>query len=93
VVKWFDPERGLGAIPPDGGGRDAVAHRSAVHGDTDRLLVACSRVCFDITQDTAKRSHKTGPTGVAAIRTAQAESCTASSAPTMNNIDPARREG
>jgi CspA family cold shock protein len=50
VVKWFDPEQGLGAIAQDGGG-DAVAHRSAVRGDADRVLVAGSRVCFDVTQD------------------------------------------
>lgn len=51
VVKWFDPERGLGIITPDGGGRDAVAHHLAVHGDVDRVLVVGSRVCFGITQD------------------------------------------
>ncbi|MGX1916151.1 cold-shock protein [Streptomyces phaeochromogenes] len=51
VVKWFDPERGLGAIAQDGEGIDAVAHRSAVHGDADRVLAAGSRVRFDVTQD------------------------------------------
>ncbi|MDQ1033034.1 cold shock CspA family protein [Streptomyces umbrinus] len=51
VVKWFDPERGVGAIAQDGAGWEAVAHRSAVHGDADRVLVAGSRVCFDVTQD------------------------------------------
>ncbi|WP_405506308.1 cold-shock protein [Streptomyces purpurascens] len=50
MVKWFDPEQGLGAIAQDGGG-DAVAHRSAVRGDADRVLAAGSRVCFDVTQD------------------------------------------
>lgn len=53
VVKWFDPDRGMGAIAPDGGGLDAVVHRSAIHGDADRTMVAGQQVCFDLTQDTA----------------------------------------
>ncbi|WP_405541076.1 cold shock domain-containing protein [Streptomyces phaeochromogenes] len=51
VVKWFDPERDVGAITQDGGSWEAVAHRSAVHGDADRVLVAGHRVRFDVTQD------------------------------------------
>ncbi|WAU78561.1 cold shock domain-containing protein (plasmid) [Streptomyces sp. Qhu-G9] len=51
VVKWFDPERGVGAITQDGGGWEAVAHRSAVHGDADRVLVAGHRVRFDVRAD------------------------------------------
>ncbi|MEV5434131.1 cold shock domain-containing protein [Streptomyces sp. NPDC052701] len=53
VVKWFDPEWGLGVIVQDGGGFDAVAYRSAVRGDAERELVAGKRVCFDVTQDAA----------------------------------------
>jgi cold shock CspA family protein len=53
VVKWFDPERGLGVIALDGGGFDAVAYRSAVHGDAELELVAGKRVCFDVTRDAA----------------------------------------
>ncbi|MEU1939109.1 cold-shock protein [Streptomyces coeruleorubidus] len=41
---------GLGVIAQDGGW-DAVAHRSAVRGDADRVLVAGSRMCFDVTED------------------------------------------
>ncbi|WP_405573669.1 cold shock domain-containing protein [Streptomyces phaeochromogenes] len=52
VVKWFDPEQGVGAITQDGDSWEAVAHRSAVHGDADRVLVADHRVRFDVTQDT-----------------------------------------
>ncbi|MGX1916030.1 cold-shock protein [Streptomyces phaeochromogenes] len=51
VVKWFDPERGVGAITQDGDGWEAVAHRSAVHGDAEGVLVAGHRVCFDVTRD------------------------------------------
>ncbi len=53
VVKWFDPERGLGVIALDGGGFEAVAYRSAVHGDAEPELVAGKRVCFDVTRDAA----------------------------------------
>ncbi|MGW1674522.1 cold-shock protein [Streptomyces sp. NPDC002324] len=53
VVKWFDPGRGLGVIAQDGGGPDAVAHRLAVHGDADCMLVAGNRVLFDVTLDVA----------------------------------------
>ena len=51
VVKWFDPEQGVGAITQDDDGREAVAHRSAVHGDANRVLVTGHRVRFDVTQD------------------------------------------
>jgi cold shock CspA family protein len=53
VVKWFDPCRGLGVIAQDSGGPDAVAHRLAVHGDADCMLVAGNRVLFDVTLDVA----------------------------------------
>ncbi|MDN0200587.1 hypothetical protein [Streptomyces sp. S.PNR 29] len=43
----------MGAIAQAGGGWDAVSHRSAVHGDAERVLVAGSRVCFDVTLDAA----------------------------------------
>ncbi|GGO54592.1 hypothetical protein GCM10012286_64720 [Streptomyces lasiicapitis] len=51
VVKWFDPVRGVGAIALDDGGADAVAHRSAVHGVAEPLLVEGDRVRCDVTQD------------------------------------------
>ncbi|WP_306935043.1 cold-shock protein [Streptomyces phaeochromogenes] len=51
VVKWFDPERGVGAITQDGADWEAVAHRSAVHGDAEGVLAAGHRVSFDLTQD------------------------------------------
>ncbi|MFD3504740.1 cold-shock protein [Streptomyces sp. NPDC058678] len=53
VVKWFDPGRGLGVIAQDSGGPDAVAHRSAVHGDANCMLVVGGRVLFDVTLDAA----------------------------------------
>jgi cold shock CspA family protein len=54
VVKWFDAVRGVGVIAPDGWPfLDAVAHRSAVHGEADRVLVAGRRVLFDLIWDAA----------------------------------------
>ncbi|WP_349636990.1 hypothetical protein [Streptomyces sp. 378] len=43
----------MGAIAQDDGGFDAVAYRSAVHGDAERELVAGKRVCFAVTRDAA----------------------------------------
>lgn len=40
---------GLGLIAPDGGGFDAVAHRTAVRGDAEREMVTGRRVHFDLT--------------------------------------------
>ncbi|MEU3855627.1 cold shock domain-containing protein [Streptomyces sp. NPDC029554] len=51
VVLWFDPVRGLGVIAVDGGGFNAVAYRTAVHGDAERQLIAGRRVSFDLTLD------------------------------------------
>ncbi|MFD7283912.1 cold-shock protein [Streptomyces sp. NPDC059862] len=53
VVKWFDPGRGVGAIAQERAGPDAVACRSAVHGNADSTLVAGTRVLFDLTLDAA----------------------------------------
>ncbi|MET7622636.1 cold shock domain-containing protein [Streptomyces sp. NPDC005408] len=52
-MKWFDPGRGMGVIAQEGTGPDAVAYRSAVHGDADSTLVAGERVLFDLTRDAA----------------------------------------
>ncbi|MGQ4390422.1 cold-shock protein [Streptomyces sp. SAS_270] len=51
VVKWFDPDRGVGVITPDGAAPDAVAYRSAILRRADRTLVEGERVLFDLTQD------------------------------------------
>ncbi|MFE9454933.1 cold-shock protein [Streptomyces sp. NPDC006739] len=53
VVKWFDPERGVGRVGQDGGGPDAVAYRSAVRGPGDGTLLVGEMVEFDLTVDAA----------------------------------------
>ncbi|QHA01983.1 cold shock domain-containing protein (plasmid) [Streptomyces sp. FXJ1.172] len=53
VVKWFDPERGVGRIVQDGAGPEAVAYRSAVRGPGDGRLLAGEPVEFDLTFDAA----------------------------------------
>ncbi|MGW1917255.1 cold-shock protein [Streptomyces sp. NPDC002076] len=53
VVKWFDPERGVGRVVMDGAGLDAVACRSAVQGPGEGALVAGEPVEFDLTMDAA----------------------------------------
>ncbi|WSS99704.1 cold shock domain-containing protein [Streptomyces phaeochromogenes] len=67
MVKWFDPGRGTGVIVQDGGGPDALACPSAVHGDAGRILVAGERVVFDVTLDAggvrADNIHAAGASG------------------------------
>ena len=51
VVKWFDPDRGIGLISQEGAGPDVRAEASAVHG-TDSLRPG-EEVLFDLTLDSA----------------------------------------
>jgi cold shock CspA family protein len=53
VVKWFDPERGVGVITQDGERPDAVAYRSAIQGNWERTLIEGESVVFNVTQDSA----------------------------------------
>ncbi|MEU9211798.1 hypothetical protein AB0D27_28660 [Streptomyces sp. NPDC048415] len=52
-MKWFDSGRGVGVIAQECAGPDAVAYRSAVHGDADSTLVVGERVLYDLTLDAA----------------------------------------
>ncbi|MFI1452188.1 cold-shock protein [Streptomyces roseus] len=51
VVKWFDPDRGVGLIRQEGGGPDVQAEASALHG-MDRLRPG-EVVLFNVTLDGA----------------------------------------
>ena len=50
VVKWFNGEKGFGFITPDGGGKDAFVHYSAITGSGYKSLEEGQRVVFEITQ-------------------------------------------
>lgn len=47
VVKWFNAEKGIGFIAPDGGGPDVFVYNSAVDVDGYRKLAEGARVEFD----------------------------------------------
>ena len=52
VVKWFDPDRGIGLISQEGAGPDVQAETSAIHGKDDHLHPG-EEVFFNITLDSA----------------------------------------
>ncbi|WP_078954548.1 cold-shock protein [Streptomyces sp. H021] len=52
VVKWFDPDRGIGLISQEGAGPDVQAEASAIHG-TDGRLRPGEEVHFNVTLDGA----------------------------------------
>ncbi|MFD3776383.1 cold-shock protein [Streptomyces sp. NPDC058612] len=52
VVKWFDPDRGVGLISQEGAGPDVQAETQAIHGKDDHLRPG-EEVFFNITLDSA----------------------------------------
>ena len=51
TVKFFNPDKGFGFIPPEGGGNDAFVHISAVEKAGMRTLDKEQRVSYDLEQD------------------------------------------
>jgi len=56
TVKWFNPDKGFGFIPPDDGGTDAFVHISAVQRSGIGDLREGQKVQFELVQD--RRSGK-----------------------------------
>ncbi|MFD9484949.1 cold-shock protein [Streptomyces sp. NPDC059991] len=52
VVKWFDPDRGIGLISQEGAGPDVQAEASAIQGK-DGCLRQGEEVFFNVTLDSA----------------------------------------
>lgn len=52
VVKWFDSEKGMGFIAPDGGGEDLFVHYSEIQGQGFRPLEENQQVEFEVGQGT-----------------------------------------
>ncbi len=48
TVKWFNPTKGFGFIAPDGGGKDAFVHISAVEGSGLTGLNEGQRVQYEL---------------------------------------------
>lgn len=56
TVKWFNSQKGFGFIQPDGGGKDAFVHISAVERAGLAMLSEGQVVEFDLVSD--RRSGK-----------------------------------
>ncbi len=48
TVKWFNTQKGYGFIEPDGGGKDAFVHISAVEKSGFDSLREGQRVSYDL---------------------------------------------
>ena len=49
TVKWYNTTKGYGFIQPDGGGKDAFVHATAVEASGIRSLNEGQKVEFEIT--------------------------------------------
>ena len=49
TVKWFSHSKGIGLITPDSGGKDLLAHFSALEGQGRMILRESQKVSFDRT--------------------------------------------
>lgn len=56
TVKWFNPTKGYGFIQPEGGGKDAFVHISAVQRAGLTTLREGQRVQFDLVPGERGRS-------------------------------------
>ena len=52
TVKWFNAEKGIGFITPDGGGPDVFVHFSAISGTGYRSLDENQKVTYTVSQGT-----------------------------------------
>jgi cold shock protein len=66
TVKWFNPEKGYGFIQPDGGGKDAFVHISAVERAGMRSLNEGQKVNYELVTD--RRSGKTSADNLSAAQ-------------------------
>ena len=48
TVKWFNPDKGFGFIPPEGGQKECFVHHSAIQGSGFKTLNDGEAVEFDM---------------------------------------------
>jgi CspA family cold shock protein len=65
TVKWFNATKGFGFIQPDGGGKDAFVHISAVERAGLSNLSEGQKVEFELVSD--RRSGKTSADNLKAV--------------------------
>lgn len=65
TVKWYNTTKGYGFIQPDGGGKDAFVHATAVEASGMRTLDEGQKVEFELQAD--KRSGKEAAVNIKAI--------------------------
>jgi cold shock protein len=51
TVKWFNEEKGIGFITPEGGGEDLFVHHSEFRSDAFNALREGEVVCYDTWKD------------------------------------------
>jgi cold shock protein len=65
TVKWFNTAKGFGFIQPDGGGKDAFVHISAVERAGLNHLIEGQKIEFDLIAD--QRSGKLSAENLKAV--------------------------
>ena len=54
TVKWFNPDKGFGFIPPQDGGKDVFVHITAVQKAGLQSLDENQKVSYDVVQERGK---------------------------------------
>ena len=56
TVKWFNPQKGVGFILPEGGGKDVFVHITAVQAAGLQSLDENQRVTYEVVTERGKQA-------------------------------------